>query len=141
MKPSSNIPNETKGDSYDAEMLQGLLDIEECPEGTIPVRHEREDEYYEHRALPSRRKNLNLQADDYNHEGTRYARVNLKDNQYYQGARAFINLWHPVTNPGEVSIAQIWLRGGPSGREDTIEAGWIVSLTKYCPSLEDKRQL
>jgi hypothetical protein len=71
MKPSSNIPNETKGDFYDAEMFQGLLDFEECPEGTIPIRHEREDEYYEHRALPSRRKNLNLQADDYNHEGTR----------------------------------------------------------------------
>ena len=71
MKPSFNIPNETKGDFYDVEMFQGLLDIEECPEGTIPVRHEREDEYYEHCALPHVEKKLNLQDDDYNHEGTR----------------------------------------------------------------------
>jgi hypothetical protein len=72
MKPSS-IPNITNGEFNDAEMLQGLLDIGECPEGTIPVRHAREDEYYEHRALPSvpRRIDLNLQDDDDDLSGPR----------------------------------------------------------------------
>lgn len=58
-----------------------------------------------------------------------YARVGLSGGSY-QGAHALINVWNPVTKPGEVSIAQIWLRSGPSDAVNTIEAGWIVSLTK-----------
>ena len=61
MKPSST-PYVTKGEFYDAEMFQGLLEIGECPEGTIPVRRAREDEDYSQRAMPlvPRRKDLNI---------------------------------------------------------------------------------
>jgi hypothetical protein len=64
MKPSS-IPNVTNGEFYDIELFQGLLENGECPKGTIPIRHTREDEYYAHRALLTiaRQKKLNIRLD------------------------------------------------------------------------------
>ncbi len=67
MKPSSINPNVTNEEFYDAELFQDLLENEECPEGTIPIRHAREYDYYPHRAIPpaarARRKNLNIRVD------------------------------------------------------------------------------
>ncbi|XP_062162939.1 protein neprosin-like [Alnus glutinosa] len=130
MEPSS-IPNVTNGELYDDELFQGLLENEECPEGTIPIRHAREDEYYPHRAIPpaAHRKNLNVRV-DYDTTGHEYAGVRLSEGNYH-GASAFINVWNPTVNDDEVSIAQIWLTSGPSDLLNTIEAGWIVSSTIY----------
>jgi hypothetical protein len=53
MEPDS-ILKVTNGEFYDTELLQGLLENGECPEGTIPIRHAQENEYYyAHRAMPS----------------------------------------------------------------------------------------
>jgi hypothetical protein len=45
----------------------------------------------------------------------------------YLGARAFLNVWNPATNDGDISIAQVGLRSGPSDLLNTIEAGWMVT--------------
>lgn len=75
MKPSS-IPKVTNRDLYDhVELLHGCwLENGQCPEGTIPIRHAREGEYYAHRTVPpvalARRKELNvrLNVDTTGHE-------------------------------------------------------------------------
>jgi hypothetical protein len=52
MEPGS-IPNITNREFYDAdEQFEILLLKEQCPEGTIPIRHAREDEYYPPRVVP-----------------------------------------------------------------------------------------
>jgi hypothetical protein len=66
MKPSS-IPEVTNRDLYDVEQLHGCwLENGQCPEGTIPIRHAREGEYYAHRTVPpvalARRKELNVRV-------------------------------------------------------------------------------
>jgi hypothetical protein len=71
MKPSF-IPNVTNGEFYDAELVQDLVENEECPEGTIPIRHAREDEYYAKRGiLPDahqKKLNIRLNYDTSGHE-------------------------------------------------------------------------
>jgi hypothetical protein len=68
MEPSS-IPNVTNRAINNVELSQGWLENGECPEGTIPIRRAREDEYDVHRAPPpvAHRKNPNISLDyDYN---------------------------------------------------------------------------
>ena len=62
----------------------------------------------------------------------------------YYGARAYINVWNPMTYDAEFSIAQIWVISGPQDRVNTVEAGWLVSFYQilyYSPSWKYKRQL
>ncbi|XP_065633983.1 protein neprosin-like [Quercus suber] len=40
------------------------------------------------------------------------------------GARASLNVWNPVVDDGEFSLAQIWVLAGPDEELNTIEAGW-----------------
>jgi hypothetical protein len=60
MEPSF-IPNVTNTAFNNVELSQGWLENGECPEGTIPIRQAREDEYDVHRAIPpvAHRKNSN----------------------------------------------------------------------------------
>jgi hypothetical protein len=70
MKPSF-IRKVTNGELYNTELFHGWHEDEECPEGTIPIRHAREDEYYAHRTIPpvARRKELNIRLNDDVHKG------------------------------------------------------------------------
>ncbi|XP_059446622.1 protein neprosin-like [Corylus avellana] len=127
MEPSS-IPNVTNRAFNNVELSQGWLENGECPEGTIPIRQARADEYDVHRAIPpvAHRKKFNISLDyDYN-RGHEYAVVDLRGGNYY-GAHASINVWNPATYTGEISIAQIWLASGPKNLLNTIEAGWLVN--------------
>ncbi|KAE8037080.1 hypothetical protein FH972_009703 [Carpinus fangiana] len=127
MKPSST-PHATKGEFYDGEKFQDLLEIEECPEGTIPVRHAGGDEDYSHRAIPlvPHRKTLNIiDNPTIAHE---YAGVSSTLGTYL-GAQGFINVWNPATNAGEVSTATMSLISVATDNVKAIEVGWIVSLT------------
>lgn len=54
-----------------------------------------------------------------------YAQVYAVDGNYY-GARATINVWNPLTNFGELSIAQIWVLAGDGNELNSLEAGWTV---------------
>jgi hypothetical protein len=48
------------------------------------------------------------------------------------GGRATFNVWNPfVEQPGEFSLSQLWLLGGSSRGEQTLEAGWQVSRNLY----------
>jgi hypothetical protein len=69
MEPSF-IRKVTNGELYTAELFQGWQEDEECPEGTIPIKHAREGEYYAHRTTPpiARQKELNIRL-DYNTQG------------------------------------------------------------------------
>ncbi|KAH9713147.1 NEP-interacting protein 1 [Citrus sinensis] len=55
-----------------------------------------------------------------------YAQVSAVDGNYY-GARATINVWNPLTNFGELSIAQIWVLAGDGNELNSLEAGWTVN--------------
>jgi len=48
------------------------------------------------------------------------------------GARATFNVWNPfVEQPGEFSLAQLWLLGGTNKGQQTLEAGWHVFPSLY----------
>ena len=68
MEPSF-IPNVTNRAFNNVELSQGWLENGECPEGTIPIRQAREDEYDVHRAIPpvAHRKNSNTTSLDYDY--------------------------------------------------------------------------
>ena len=49
-----------------------------------------------------------------------------------RGARATFNVWNPlVEQPGEFSLAQLWLIGGTAKGQQTLEAGWQVFPNLY----------
>lgn len=48
----------------------------------------------------------------------------------FLGAKAYINVWNPpVEADDEYTTGQIWLKNGPVDNSDTIEVGWMVSLS------------
>jgi hypothetical protein len=51
---SGPIPNIKNGELYNAELFQSWQENGECPNGTIPIRRSRKEEYYEpHRSTLS----------------------------------------------------------------------------------------
>ncbi len=49
-----------------------------------------------------------------------------------RGGRATFNVWNPfVEQPGEFSLAQLWLLGGTNKGQQTLEAGWHVFPNLY----------
>ncbi|XP_059430096.1 protein neprosin-like [Corylus avellana] len=75
MEPSS-IPNVTNGEFYDAEQFHSFLENGQCSEGTIPIRHAREDEYYATRVIPptahQEKLNFRLGNETNGHEADEY---------------------------------------------------------------------
>ncbi|KAE8037087.1 hypothetical protein FH972_009710 [Carpinus fangiana] len=135
MDPGS-IPNVTNREFYDAdEQFEILLLKEPCPEGTIPIRHAREDENYPPRVVPPipEQEKLNIRHDSLTN-GHEYAQASVTGGRYY-GARAYINIWNPMTYGSEYSIAQIWVLSGPQDRLNTVEAGWMVNSRDRKPKL------
>ena len=43
------------------------------------------------------------------------------------GARAAIALYNPTVKMNQVSMAQIWVEGGPPAELNSIQYGWAVS--------------
>ena len=61
-----------------------------------------------------------------------YAQVTLMGSGgTYYGAHADINVWKPALSMNEISVAQIWLVGGPTNQRNTLEVGWIVSFNEF----------
>ncbi|XP_065616860.1 protein neprosin [Quercus suber] len=120
MKPNS-IPSSPKENSYQAELFQNWHKNGQCPEGTVPIRRTQEDEYTRGVKWIPRRTQLNHSFYDIsNHE---HAIVSFGVAEIY-GARASLNVWNPVVDDGEFSLAQIWVLAGPDEELNTIEAGW-----------------
>ena len=69
MEPSF-IRKVTNEELYNAELFQGWHEDEECPEGTIPIRHARQGECSAHRTIAplAHRKELNIRR-NYDSEG------------------------------------------------------------------------
>nr|XP_023928385.1 uncharacterized protein LOC112039718 [Quercus suber] len=123
MKPNS-IPSSPKENSYQAELFQNWHKNGQCPEGTVPIRRTQEDEYTRGVKWIPRRTQLNHSFYDIsNHE---HAIVSFGVAEIY-GARASLNVWNPVVDDGEFSLAQIWVLAGPDEELNTIEAGWKVT--------------
>jgi len=123
MEPSF-IRKVTNEELYNAQLFQGWHEDEECPKGTIPIRHARPGECSAHRTIAplAHRKELNIRR-NYDSEGHEYAQFHSSPGNY-NGAHATINLWSPLTMDGDFSLAQIWVVAGPDNELNTIESGW-----------------
>ncbi|XP_019418633.1 PREDICTED: uncharacterized protein LOC109329424 [Lupinus angustifolius] len=99
---------------------------EECPNGTVPIL--RTTEQHLLRASNMTRFGQKVRS-TYEHE---YAIVSVGGDQYH-GAKTNINVWAPITEPAEFSLAQIWLISGTYEAKDlnTIEVGWQVYPDNY----------
>ncbi|XP_019418635.1 PREDICTED: uncharacterized protein LOC109329426 [Lupinus angustifolius] len=99
---------------------------EECPNGTVPILRTTE----QHLLKASNMTRFG-QKDVFvsRHE---YAAATVRGDQYY-GARAYMNVWQPITIPDEFSLAQMLLSSGTYGEKDlnTIEVGWQVFPKLY----------
>lgn len=51
------------------------------------------------------------------------------------GGESYLNLWKPVSSPGEFSLSQQWYMGGSGGKRQTVEGGWQVYPRMYNTSL------
>ncbi|XP_059462308.1 protein neprosin-like isoform X2 [Corylus avellana] len=125
---SSSIPNVTNGESYNAELFQGWHVNGECPEGTIPIRNSRADEYYAPHTTPQ----VTLEQDYV--AGYEYATAYMEKGHFY-GANAYLNLWNPVINDGHLSTSQIWILSGTLSDTNMIEVGWQVTTLSKEPEL------
>ncbi|GLT69278.1 hypothetical protein SLA2020_414390 [Shorea laevis] len=120
MESSSSIPNVTNGKLYNAELHQGWHENGKCPEGTIPIRHAREDDHFAPR----------IPRQNYDSTGHEYAIAYTNDGHFY-GVHSSHNVWSPVTNFADFSLSQVWISSGPTEEVNTIEAGWqVTSLSK-----------
>ncbi|KAE9593541.1 putative neprosin [Lupinus albus] len=98
---------------------------EECPQGTIPILRTTEQHLL-------RESNMTRFGQKIARDGHEYATTTTRKDQYY-GARTYVNVWAPITNRDEFSLAQMWLVSGSYQEKDlnTIEVGWQVFPRKY----------
>ncbi|KAI3882679.1 hypothetical protein MKX03_031539 [Papaver bracteatum] len=92
-----------------------------CPEGTIPLIRPRQN-YFLDEGLVYRREN---QQTTNSHE---QAKIVLQGDDF-RGAQATINIWKPVTEPGERSVSIISVAGDDAVED--INAGWQVNPALY----------
>ncbi|RZC51314.1 hypothetical protein C5167_019732 [Papaver somniferum] len=90
-----------------------------CPEGSVPIRRFGKI-YHPKRTLAP---NQSQQSNDAN-SNNEYAVIRLADDNF-QGVQAVINVWKPVTEPGEISASQIMIAS--SDYKEVIVAGWQVN--------------
>ncbi|XP_019418632.1 PREDICTED: uncharacterized protein LOC109329423 [Lupinus angustifolius] len=101
---------------------------EECPEGTVPIlRTTEEDLFRVSNITRFGKKDIQDTMDLHS-----YAIVSIRGDQYH-GAKTNINVWAPITEPTEFSLAQMWLVSGTYDAKDlnTIEVGWQVYPQRY----------
>ncbi|OMO66440.1 hypothetical protein COLO4_30569 [Corchorus olitorius] len=114
MKPS-HYPTGMNVEKFDLNLLQGYI---KCPEGTVPIDRSPINNFTLSKFPPGK---YEPQDDRSNHE---YATVIVSDGNYF-GASAWLNVWHPATFNGEISISQFWIVSGHGNEFNSIEAGWI----------------
>ncbi|XP_019418999.1 PREDICTED: uncharacterized protein LOC109329701 [Lupinus angustifolius] len=93
---------------------------EECPNGTVPILRTTEQHLLRASNMIGRKDGVG--------SGHEYAIAYVTGEQYF-GARTDINIWDPITNRDEFSLAQIWVLSGTYENKNlnSIEAGWQVN--------------
>ncbi|XP_022881704.1 uncharacterized protein LOC111398831 [Olea europaea var. sylvestris] len=129
-RPKGQIPTSSM---FEENVQLWALSGEFCPEGTIPIRRTREQDFL--RASSIRRFGRKIRRPirrDSSSNGHEHAVGYVSGDQYY-GAKASINVWAPrVVNQYEFSLSQLWVISGSFGDDlNTIEAGWQVSPELY----------
>ncbi|KAI3849235.1 hypothetical protein MKX03_001634 [Papaver bracteatum] len=103
-----------------------------CPEGSIPIIRSRDNynsesihgqNYFSDKGNVYRRRNQEI-TNPYEQ-----AKIILKGDDF-RGAQAKINIWKPVTEPGEYSASIISVAAGDDGGE-SINVGWQVNPALY----------
>ncbi|KAJ8755793.1 hypothetical protein K2173_024338 [Erythroxylum novogranatense] len=124
MKPSS-LPRGMEA-TNSTKTFQSRFKNINCPEGTIPILRTKA---FNHGpvtpAIPKRIQSKEIIdfTPAANHE---FAQAFVYGERYY-GARASFNVWAPnVADPGEFSIAEMWVISGDKEKLNSIEAGWQV---------------
>ncbi|XP_031255684.1 uncharacterized protein LOC116113666 [Pistacia vera] len=65
-------------------------------------------------------------------KGTVPIRILVTVGYNYLGAQGDINVWNPnVDLEDDYTTAQIWLKGGPGDRLESVESGWMVNPKLY----------
>ncbi|XP_073123212.1 protein neprosin-like [Henckelia pumila] len=145
MRPNyspEGIFSETKKVGSSEEIIQMWHMNGRCPEGTIPIRRNREEDVLrassvkrygkkKHRSIP-RPRPAAPEPDLINQNGHQHAIAYVEGDRYY-GAKATINVWDPsIQQTNEFSLSQLWILGGSFASDlNSIEAGWQVSPDLY----------
>ncbi|KZV40667.1 hypothetical protein F511_12134 [Dorcoceras hygrometricum] len=145
MRPAyspEGVFSETKTAGRSEEIIQMWHMNGRCPQGTIPIRRNREEDVLrassvkrygkkKHRSIP-RPRPAAPEPDLINQNGHQHAIAYVEGDRYY-GAKATINVWGPrIQQPNEFSLSQLWILGGSFAADlNSIEAGWQVSPDLY----------
>ncbi|KAJ0031845.1 hypothetical protein Pint_13430 [Pistacia integerrima] len=158
LRPSIDLPSE-KVDKINESgwpvVIQTWQKNGTCPKGTVPIRSIRKQDLLraaslEHfgRKTPeisytANRKEATNSSKFININNTkldtrdlsmvnRSAAVLVTVGYNYLGAQGDINVWNPnVDLEDDYTTAQIWLKGGPGDRLESVESGWMVNPKLY----------
>ncbi|XP_047341259.1 uncharacterized protein LOC124944954 [Impatiens glandulifera] len=134
MSPTS-YPNEMKDESRsDIKLFQNWQKYGECPEGTIPIlRMENPSNHTEYPSPFINRDQSSLIRRSPT-TGREYAMISDEGTNYY-GASAWLNVWSPNVEYGELSAGKMTLISGTLrdfyDNYNSIEVGWTVYPSRY----------
>ncbi len=108
------------------DVQSSIVDIGECPEGTVPIRQYTVDDIASAGSLESFLTFAEpmgtppVPFDAHKHVVASHSNYTSS----FQGARAIFNIWNPdLEHNDEFSLAQLWLASYPASGAETVEAG------------------
>ncbi|KAK0572296.1 hypothetical protein LWI29_029344 [Acer saccharum] len=153
MRPSFDLPTEkldTRNESSQSKPViqQTWQKSGSCPEGTVPIRRIRKQDLLRAASLeqfgtkpaniPSAASNktdtiniisppsINNTKLNFLSPINRSSAILITEGYNYFGAGGDINIWNPTVDlPDDYTTGQIWLKAGPVGNFESIEAGWM----------------
>ncbi|KAK2637752.1 hypothetical protein Ddye_025547 [Dipteronia dyeriana] len=118
--------------SFDRHSSFPLQAKDNCPEGMVPIQRSRMNNLTDLKSISK----LHLGNIRTSTSGRHVAAFHTKLNKPgIYGARAVIDLYNPAVKMDQVSMALIWVEGGPPAELNSIQYGWAVNPRLYGDNL------
>ncbi|KAI3872497.1 hypothetical protein MKX03_014597 [Papaver bracteatum] len=107
--------------STNSQLISSMNQIDECPEGTVPIRRTTREDLIKANLLS------NSGSNQYS-AGVSYV---TKPSETIYGASGTLNVWNPTVNQDQSSSVEIALQSGSGEQMSVIKFGWTVDPQLY----------
>jgi len=132
LEPPLFPPNSLIQHNVSSSSFANMPENWQCPQGSVPIRRPFKDELVRVNLPPSRHGNRS-KVNELLGTVHKYAVIKQESNgPRLMGVSAMINVWKPITEQTDFSLAQLWAyystgRGVP----ESVEAGWMVYPNRH----------